>query len=51
MSDVNEALQRLSDDPAVVWGMEVLKKHAITGEQYDELVKSQPPIQYEPDRT
>lgn len=34
-----DALQRMYDDPAVVRAMAILKEHAITGEEYDELVK------------
>lgn len=43
-----DPLEALYDDPAVVRAMDVLSKHAITGEQYEQLVKSMPPIKYDP---
>jgi hypothetical protein len=38
MSQNRDPLEALYDDPAVVRAMEVLEKHAITGEQYEKLV-------------
>lgn len=43
-----DALQMLYDNPAVVRAIAILKEHAITGPQYDELVKQMPPCQYDP---
>lgn len=36
-----DSLRLLYDDPAVVNAMEVLKKHSITGAQFQEWVKAQ----------
>ena len=47
MSNHPDPLQALYDDPAVVNAMAVLKEHAITGEQYEQLIKPKK-IQYIP---
>lgn len=48
MSGEDAAMQRLYDDPAVVRAMAILKEHAITCQQYDQLVKAMSPIRYDP---